>query len=253
MVNDPMKARPILLLLAAFAALLSGPAVRADEPAFRSDFAVVSRQVFRGIARAGSSAQMNVEFAGGGWRGDAWTNQPFDRGQVRETNVNAGYAWNPSEEISLELSAGHSWFNRVPGGGVGHSLESGLTATLANVRGFVPSVACWHDFTFDADTVQLACARSIPLTRLGAFLECNAFAGVTAGEDWRPDAPGPRRRDGYGYWGAEVRLPYRVGAHTTITAGLHYSATSGRSLAHGPFGLSATSNFWATLGVNLDF
>lgn len=248
-----MKAVPILFMPLVLAALLSGPATQADEPEFRSDFAVVSRQVFRGIERAGASAQMNFECAGGGWRGGAWTNQPFDRGQVRETSVNGGYAWDPTGEISLELSTGYSWFSRVPGGGVRHSLEGGLTATVANVHGFVPSVAWWHDFTFDADTLQLACARSIPLTRLGAFLECNAFAGMTTGEEWRPEAPGPRRHDGYSYWGAEVRLPYRVGAHTTVTAGLHYSATSGRSLMNGPFGLSATSNLWATLGVNLDF
>ncbi|HVT74397.1 MAG TPA: hypothetical protein VHD61_14780 [Lacunisphaera sp.] len=240
-------------MLAVLAALLPGPAMRADEPVFRSDFALVSRQVFRGVERAGPSAQVDVGFAGGGWQGDAWTTQPVDRGQARETNVNAGYAWNPAADVALEMSTAYSWFTRVPGGGVSHSLEAGLTATLANVRGFVPSLACWHDFTFDADTLQVSCAHSIPLTKLGAFLECNAFAGATAGDDWRPDAPGPRRRDGYGYWGAEVRLPYRIGAHTTITAGLHYSGTSGRSLANGVFGLSAASNFWATLGVNLDF
>jgi len=248
-----MKAVPGLLMLTVLAAILSGPALRADDPAFRADFALVSRQVFRGIERAGASAQMNVEFAGGGLRGGAWTNQPFAHGQARETNLNGAYSWSPAEEISLELATGYSWFTGVPGGGVDHSLEAGLTATLANVRGFVPSLACWHDFTFDADTVQLACARSIPLPKLGAFLECNVFAGAAAGEDWRPDAPGPRRRDGYSYWGAEVRLPYRIGAHTTVTAGLHYAGTSGHSPANGPFGLPATTNLWATLGVNLDF
>jgi hypothetical protein len=48
-------------------------------------------------------------------------------------------------------------------------------------------------------------------------------------------------------------LPYRIGQHSTLVAGLHYADTSGRSPTNGPFSLSSGQNFWVTLGVSLDF
>ena len=109
------------------------------------------------------------------------------------------------------------------------------------------------DFRFRSDTAEVSLARSIALSKWGAFLEINFYAGQVAGADWRPDAPGPRLHDSYAYWGGEARLPYRIGAHTTLTTGLHYAETGGRSSTNGPFGLSAGRVFWLTVGVNLDF
>jgi hypothetical protein len=102
--------------------------------------------------------------------------------------------------------------------------------------------------------MQVSLARSVALTGLGAFLDLNLFAGWATGEDWRPDAPGARRRDGYSYWGAETYLPYRIpGSRYTLVTGLHYADTTGRSPINGPFSLSGGQNFWVTLGVSLDF
>jgi hypothetical protein len=237
------------------AVLLAGPlGLRGDEPpAVRADFGYASRYVFRGVERAGASAQASVDLARENLSGGIWLNQPFANGQTRETNLNATYRLNPGDAIELELSAAHSWFSGVPGDGVRRSFETGLAATFAAINGFTPGLAYHHDFRFRADTVQASLARSIPLTNLGAFLELNFFAGATQGDDWRPDAPGPRRSDGYSYWGGEARAPYRIGPHSTVTAGLHYADASGRSAANGPFGRAARHNVWVTLGVNLDF
>ena len=134
-----------------------------------------------------------------------------------------------------------------------HSFEAGLNATWAPIDGFTPSLACYHDCRLRADTGQASLAHSFALTGFGAFLDLNFFAGWTTGGDWRPDAPGPRRHDSYSYWGAEAHLPYRIGPHSTVIAGLHYADTSGRSPTNGPFSLSSGRNLWITLGVSLDF
>jgi len=226
----------------------------ADEPpAFRADLNYASRYVFRGVERAGSSMQAGANLTWANLSGGVWVNQPLAGGEVREANLNAACAWKPVDAIGLELSLSHSWFDRVPGNGVSRSAEAGLTATFPMIADFAPSLAYHRDFRFGADTIQGSLARSVPLTSLGAFLELNIFAGAAQGDDWRPDAPGPRRRDGYSFWGGEARVPYRVGPHSMVTAGLHYTEASGRSPGNGPFGSAARRNLWVTLGVNLDF
>ncbi len=241
------------LLGVSLAALLVVPTgARGDEPpVVQADISYASRYVFRGVERAGQSAQAGVELARENFRGGVWTNQPFQSDETRETNLHAAYTWQPTERLTLEGTVAHAWFGAV--GDVKRSFEAGLTATVSAVNGFTPSLAYYHDFHLRADTTQASLAHSIALTNLGTFLELNFFAGWAKGDDWRPDAPGPRRQDGYGYWGGEARVPYRIGAHSTVTAGMHYADTFGRSVANGPFGLSARHNLWFSLGVNLDF
>lgn len=224
-----------------------------EPPAVAADLGYASRFVFRGVARAGASAQAAVEFNRDDYSGGVWTNQPFDRGDTRELDLHGARTWKPATDLTLQAAVAQRWFSRVPGGGVTHSFEAGLTATLAPINGFTPRLACFHDFRFRADTAQVSLARSIALPKWGAFLELNFYAGNVAGDDWRPDAPGPRRHDSYRYWGGEARLPYRIGAHSTVTVGLHYADAFGRSAPNGAFGLSGPRNLWVTLGVNLDF
>ena len=237
------------------AAMLAAPLVaRADEPpAVLVNLDYASRYVFRGVERAGSSAQAAVEFNREQLSGGVWSNVPSQNGGTREVNLHAAYTWQPTTALTLAASVAQVWLDNVPGGEVKRALEAGLTATFAPIDGFTPSLAYYHDFRLHSDTTQVGVARSFALTKLGAFLELEAFAGWAEGTNWRPDAPGVRRRDGYGYWGGAVRLPYRVGLHSTVIGGLHYADSSGRSASNGPFGRSARRNLWITLGVNLDF
>lgn len=237
------------------AALLLSPcgALTEEAPPVRTDLSYASRYVFRGLERAGGSTQATLEMARDSLRGGLWASLPATGDGAREVNLNAAYVWSAGDELTLETTARAYWLGGASAVGVEHSFEAGLVATLVPVNGFTPSFAYYHDFRLRADTVQAALAYSIALTRLGAFLDLNFFAGWGTGADWRPDAPGPRRRDSYGYWGAEVHLPYRVGPHSTLIAGLHYADAIGRSAVNGPFSLADRGNFWVTLGVNLDF
>ncbi len=237
------------------ATLLTGPfGVHAEEvPPVRTDVGYASQYVFRGVGRAGASAQAALELAGDNFRGGLWTNLPFESGEEREVNVNAAYAWQALEGLKLEVSARQYWFSNVPVGGTRRSFEAAFTATLAPISGITPSLDCAHDFRLRADTLQVALAHSLALTGIGAYLDLSCFAGWARGDDWRPDAPGPRRHDSYGYWGAEALLPYRIGPHATLITGLHYADAFGRSPTNGPSGLAGDHNLWVTLGVSLDF
>jgi hypothetical protein len=244
--------RLLRLICPGFLAALTLAARAEEPPTVRLDFAYASRAVVRGVERAGDALQAGVEFSRDEWRGGLRTSQPLGGG-VREADVHAGYVWPATESVSIAASIAHFWYGDVPGGGVERSIEAGLAATFAPVSGFTPTLAYRRDFRFRSDSVELALARSVPLTKWGAFLEFNFFTGVVHGANWRPDAAGARRRDAYQYWGGEVSLPYRVGPHTTVVAGLHAAGNAGRSLANGAFGRPADAIFWATLGVTLDF
>lgn len=246
-----LRTLPGLLLTAVLAAPLG---VQGEEPpAVTADLIYTSRYVHRGIERAGPSAQAGVELAHENLRGGGWINQPLASGAVRESNLSAAYTWPSDRGFTLEASVVHRWFSGVPGGAVKRSFEAGLSATLPAVQGCTPGLAYCHDFRLNADTTQVSLARSFALTRLGAFLELEGLAGWSTGDDWRPDAIGPPRHDSYRYWSGSARLPYRIGLHSTVIAGLHYADASGRSVVNGPFGLTERRNLWVTLGVNLDF
>jgi hypothetical protein len=138
-------------------------------------------------------------------------------------------------------------------GATERSLEAGLTANWSLVGGYTPSISVLHDFRLEADTAQASLAYSVALTRLGTYLELSAFAGWSDVRNARPATAGPRSRDGYGYWGGEAQIPYRVGAHTTVIAGLHATTTVGQGRALAASGRFARSNLWLTLGVSVDF
>ena len=155
--------------------------------------------------------------------------------------------------LKLEVSARQYWFSNVSAGGTRRSFEAGFTATLAPINGITASLDCTYDFRLRADTLQMALTHSFALTGMGVYLDLSCFAGSVTGDNWRPDAPGPRSHDSYGYWGAEAYLPKRIGPHTTLVAGLHYADAFGRSPTNGPSGLASAHNLWVTLGVSLDF
>ena len=245
--------RPCAGLLLALLLAGSVGAQGGDDATVEADFGVASRRVFRGIERAGSSAQASVEIARDEFRAGISASQPFAADAGGEMTLSAAYRWKTDGQLSFEVSAAHYWFAAGSPDRTRFSNEGGLTANLPPIQGFAPSVSYFHDFRLESDTWQAAVAHSFPLTSLGAFLDCNVFAGTASGRNWRPDSPGPARHDDYAWWGAEAHVPYRVGPHATVIAGLHFTHASNWSPINGPFGRSAGTNLWVTLGVSLDF
>ncbi len=238
------------------AALLAAPlGVRAEEePSWRADAGYASRYISRGLEQAGASTQASLGLARGSLRGGLWANLPTGGGEKREVDLSASYLWPTEQGYSLELSARNYWVGGAAAAGVQHSFEAGIVALAPALSGYTPSLAYYRDVRLRADTMQVSLAHSIALTQLGAFLDLNFFAGWRTGTDWRPDAPGPRRQDSYGYWGVEAHLPYRFpGSPVTLTGGLHYANATGHSSVNGPFSLSEGQNLGITLGVSLDF
>jgi hypothetical protein len=248
-----LKRSVVLALVAYVSASAVQSRAQYGEGVLRANAFYASSYVYRGVERANASAQATVEYERDEFRAAVWTNQPFDRSETRELNLSAAYRWSMTDALDLEVIATHAWFDHAPGGGVNRSAELAVNATLSRlaVWEFVPTVSYARDFRFEADIAQLAWARSVALTKLGAFLEFNLFAGWADGGNWRPDGGGAKREDAYGYWGGEVRLPYHIGRYALVT-GLHYTNTKGRSAWNGPFSVRSGASFWASIGLSYD-
>ena len=237
------------------ALLLAGPLGAAPdaEQGVRTDFGISSKQVFRGLERAGTSAQALIEDSRENFRAGLWLNQSLADSQSREADLNVAWAWSGSDSLKLEATLRGYWLGGSESQSLRYSMEGGLQASLAPVNRITPSVDFYHDFRQNAETVQFSLARSFALTGFGAFLDTEVYVGGRTGRDWRPDEPGPGRRDSFCYWGAEAHLPYRIGPRTTVVAGLFYADAAGWSATNGPVCLSSGRNLWVSLSVSLDF
>jgi len=224
-----------------------------EEPVTGVEVSWVSEHVVRGLERAGPALQARVDWSGGPWRAAAATSRALTGEGLDE----AGLWFARTLEVSprLQVEADLAWVRAggQPVRAVRDSWEAGVQATWLLPHGAKATVEGRHDFVLRADTVEVALDLSWPLIRLGAYLDGRVWLGWSHAENWRPEAVGPPVAGGYGYWGGEVRLPYRVGAHTTLLAGLGISgAWNARNAGWRP-GPGGRTNLAARIGVSLDF
>jgi len=233
--------------------VLSSALVAQDESAITADVGYASRRVFRGVERSGDAMQASAALSSGGWRGCVWGSLPFEGAEPDEVNLNLGYAANLTDQLSVGIDATQFWFGNSSARATKQSFEAGVKAIWTARGGISTTLAYHHDLRLEADSVQGALGYSLPLTKLGAFLELSAFGGWVDGDDVRPDAPGPPVGDGYGYFGAEAYLPYRIGGHTTVLVGAHFADTVGQNRLWSPIGAGSGSRGWVSLSVSFDF
>lgn len=242
---------PLFLL----AAVVAGPAFgqSASEPGLAVSVDHLSERVFRGLERADDTAQVGVAWRGEAWRA-AWKGYaPLRSDAPAEWRLEGGWGMKAGARASFETTLAWSHVTRPLGGMARDALEFGATVAWALPREAVVSVAAFHDFTHEATTGEAAVARGIPLTRLGAYLDLRAFVGWSDARDWLPRAAGGRVAGGYGYFGADAVLPYRIGEITSVTLGLSYSEAWNARDAGIFAGAGGRRNLAARIGVTFDF
>lgn len=242
-----------LVLLFVFLAVAANLRAWDDEWQSATEVGYVSRRVFRGVERTGNSAQAAFELKRSGFRGGLRLNEPFAGGEPGEADLGAGYAFKPTDRLTLEATATQFLFSHVPAGATKRSAEAGLVATWMLREGFAPSLAYYHDFRQRADIAEAALGYEVPLTKLGTYLELRLYAGWSRADDVRPDAAGPRIRDSYRYWGVETRLPYRVGEHTTLAVSAQVAGSENQTPIWSSIGRGSGTRGWVGLAVSFDF
>lgn len=185
---------------------------------------VVSRHVYRGIERSGNAWQVAVDGAWNGWRGNVWSSHPLDSTAPGEVRSRLGYVWAVTPTLSLETSGTHFWYvdSPVPGAPA-HSFEANVRLTWTDKRQVRWSLESGYDIRFHSLAVEGALAYDLPLPRWGTYLQGRAYVGHLGAADVLPDATVVGGSDDYEYWGADLRLPYRISWHTTLALSAHYA------------------------------
>ena len=240
-------------LVLSLLALVSGLHAQEGETVATTAIAFASQRVFRGVEQTGAGAQGTFLLARDAWRLGVAICQPFDRHQTGEEDFEAAYAWKVTGRFKLEGILKPRWFSDVPPGGTRSAFEAGLSAEWTLPDGWAVELAGFHDFRFKADTLQVSVNYSMPLKSLGAYLEWNASIGTSYARNLLPDAPGPAIHDSYRFYGASVRLPYRIGAQTTLAAGWHIAESDGQNRAWSPIAARGGLRTWVDLGLSIDF
>lgn len=243
--------RPVLVLL--LLAAVSGLHAQDDEPASTAAVRAASRRLFRGVVESGSGAEGSWHVGRGGWRFDAEISQPFDSDDPGEGNLTAAYARKAAQSLKLEVIATQRWRSKVLTGAAKRSFECGLSAGWTLGNDCTVTLAGFHDIRLRADTLQATLNYSMPLKGLGAYLEWSASMGTSLARDLRPDVTGPAIRDSYSFYTASVRLPYRIGSQTTLTAGLHFAESDNQSRSWSPIDAQGGPHAWIDLGLSFDF
>lgn len=225
-----------------------------DDLTLLATTAFASRNVYRGVERSGMAWQAELDGALRGWRGHLWYSDPFKSTEPGELLTSLGYVWTIDKTTTVEASGTHFWYIDQPiQGAASHSFESALQANW-NISAFLRfGLKTSYDIRYRSQGVEVSVAQDIALKQWGTFLECRIFAGNLSGRDVLPNTTTTTTRDAYTYAGLDLRLPYRIGPHTTVAVEAHLVETSGQSPAWSPLLRGSGTRSWFSLGASFDF
>lgn len=224
-----------------------------EEPVTTVETTWVSERVERGVERAGPAVQARVAWTGGPWRAAAGLSRALTAEGLDEAGIRLARIHEVGRVVEVEASLAWASAGGLPGTSPRDAWEAGLRVARRLPHDARISGAWWHDFSRRANTAEVALEHSWPLTRLGTYLDTRLWLGWIHAEDWRPEVAGPAVAGGYGYGGGAVELPYRVGAHTTLLAGLEFSTSWNARDAGWRAGLYGPRNLIGRIGVSFDF
>lgn len=234
---------------------LVGTMARAQEDELKTTAGLEwsTRRIFRGVAYSRGTAQGAVELSQHGWCGRVETHAATTGGRADETDLSVSYGAAVTEVWRLEAGAIQRWRSGLSAGAATAMTEAGLAAVWTGRDGIRPKLTACHDFKLRAEICELSLEVSQALTSLGAYAEWRFFAGWATADDLLPGVAGVRVHDAYGYYAAEVRMPYRIGAQTSIVAGAGIAGNTGQSPAWAPREQVVRTGGWLSIGVSVDF
>jgi len=254
--------KKIAILLAALAGFITLPAsapaqVTSSSYSVTTDFSYTSQYVFRGIQRVrGDAFTPSIEASVDNFYLGAWTMQPITRyqgqSQNNEIDIYAGYKHKLAGPLTIEGMGTFYWY---PEAGANDpwgkkTYELGARLTYAS-RGITASASGYYDFRLQAITGVALVGYSFPIAKLGTSIDVDAYIGTVGGKNWTPDASGPKTRESYYYYGADINIPYHISENAAISAGLHYA--SSQNTPDPTLSYSFGNRIWFTLGVTTRF
>lgn len=217
--------------------LLAGAGLRADEPgefsapkldySITSNFSFTSEYVFRGTKVTDQAFQPSVEVDSNNFDIGLWTSQPILHSEQDEIDIYGGYKYAVNKDLSVQAVAtyyDYPEFNKTSAtniDGARDSFEPGIGLTYT-IGGFSPSVFYYYDVVLKQNTGLASLGYALPLAKLGTELDLTGYVGIVDARDATPDLV-KNVHQSYSYNGADVSLPYKLAANTTLTVAGHYA------------------------------
>ena len=214
-----------------------------------------SGYLYRGIVRTdGPTFQFGGVGEIGGWRGRVWGNRPFRSAEPSEVQSSLGYLWGPEDELQVELRGTHFWYVHHPiRGTASHSFETNLIVDWHQQDGWDVGLMLLGDLGFQSTGGEIWIGRAVALTHWGTFLHWRAFAGAVDGRRVSVGEGLPAIQDSYTYWGAGIRLPYRITARTSVFAEANVVESIGLNPAWSPLRYGDGLRLWFRSGMEYEF
>lgn len=222
--------------------------------ALRMSSGVVSRHVYRGVERSGDAWQIALDGTLRGWRGQFWSNRPFDSTAPGELRSTLGYVWSVGEALSIEASGTHFWYVDAPvAGAASHSFEANVRMMWRTKRELRWVLDSGYDIRFHSLALEGSLEYDLPLLRWGTYLEGRVYVGLVQAREVLPNAPVVVGNDAYDYWGADLRLPYRISGHTTLAVDAHYAGAADPDRYWSPRLAGPGQRAWLGLSATYEF
>lgn len=225
-----------------------------DEVTLFPTAAYVSRHVYRGVERSTGAWQAALDGAIGDWRGRFWSSRPFDSAAPGELRSALGYVWQPTDSVTVEAWGTHFWYVDQPQkGAAAHSFEADLRLVWTRPSGWRVGLETGYDIRFRSRLVEGSLAYDLALPGWGTYLEGRIYAGHVAAKDVLPDTVTTGLRDAYTYFGADLRLPYRISYVTTVAVEAHYAATVNQDRSWSPQLAGSGGRGWGGATIGFEF
>lgn len=196
------------------------------EPATTTDLTFSNLRMERGVRQAGTGVRGDAVWLRESWSLEIEGFHALRRSDPSSGRMRAAMAWSTGRRSLVEAFVTAAWVEQVRPCGTRGTFETGLATRWNSPSGWGVELAAAHEFRRRAQHVSVTLHYSLPLKKLGAFLEWRGSGGAVTARDLLPDAPGPAQADSYLYYETSLRLPYRIGGRTTVYAEVQLAGTS---------------------------
>lgn len=179
---------------------------------------VASGYAYRGVEHSGAAWQTAVEGSLNGWRGSLWLNHPLDSAEPRERQLSLSYAWPVIGALEVQVRGIQFWHTAASTERPAiRSFETAVQLKWITQKIWRPGLSLAYHDKFRSRAIEATLGYEVALKKFGTYLEMRIYGGHVTADNALPGRTAKRISDAYGYYGVDMRLPYRIG-HWSIAA-----------------------------------
>lgn len=218
----------------AFAQVQQAPAKAVE---FTFDATVVNEYIWRGQEQADWTFHPSLKATYGNAYVGVWSAFPFEEsGPAKdwtEFDFFGGYKYSLNDSWTLDAGVTAYVFTDYNPGNP-NSIEPyiGIAGTFhvgERVGDVSTSFYVFHNFEYNATTLQGSVGYSVPITQIGTSLDFSATLGWVSGNSNLSETPAPGVSD-YFYWSIGAAIPYKISDRAVVTLGVSYNDVSKRAI-----------------------